>query len=436
MTESPRSNAISIEHAERINYSLQQAGLAPVVRLASVPPEKPVRLKIPPYSEEILLPPGASGNLSIPLNADQFARLSAPVEARLVLEVEGRGSESRPIWISPLCAWSRRRENAAATAAFVLENDPVVAELVRRAGTTPSPADRPPIEDTAERLFDELAPFFGPCYLFERNSFPEDEQAIRFPLQMKYDLGGTCVDLALAYAAALLRSGVSPLLVLVGDEQGPRHVLVGLWVLPRPGLCPAVPSGPLLGQLLRDGAWIPVEVTWACRGATYEGARRKAEEQIGSTGILWGVDVAAARASGIHSLPERPCTTTFGSWKAHILDERTKTLVDVAAETLKGMTVEVVWSGHPADLGKTWELHGFCARIGRGHQHEIGLFEPTVSNPHAVLLVKEGSTHLANLSTKNPAWVEEAIVPYGGSHPIHPGQAFRVGGVTLRLNRS
>lgn len=423
---------IAIDPWQRINYALYHANFEHVVRSIEVPKGLRARLRVAGFSEEMSLPPGKYGDFSPRLDAHMFARLQAATETQIVIEIDGHEPEMHPVLVTPLCAWDQQKGYADATAAYVLENDPVIADLVRQAGTAPDPGgDLPPVERTAERLYRELVPFFGPCYLFQRTLFPPSEQAVRFPLQMKYDLGGTCLDFCLAYAAALLKSSVAPLLVILGDAQGPRHSLVGVWLSGPPAVRP--PDGKALESARRAGLWVPIEVTWALRGETYEEARRKAEEQLERFPLLWGVDILAARRAEIDALPGRPCTTTFNHWEVRTRDERTKTLATAAAETLHGLAVEVLESGHPADLEKRWELTSFRARIGRGYRHDIGLLEATVSDPHAVIFAEGGEIHLADLFSKGRVRLDDGYLPPGQSRPIPVGQVFQVGAVKLRL---
>lgn len=413
---------IDIDYTQRVNFSLCHAGIEPVIQSIQVPPGLRARLRISGYSQEIPLANGRTGPFSPPLDAHMFARLTAPVETRIVIDVEGREPELHPVLVSPLSAWGQRSEHALATAAFVLEDDPVIARFVQEAGME------------AERLYLRMATFFGPCYLFERMLFPPDEQSVRFPIQMKYDLGGTCIDLSLAYAAALRRSGIDPLLVLLDDERGSRHALVGMWLAPLPGRRRPLPDPGLLLRALREGLWVPVEVTAATRGCSWAEARSLAREQIEKNRIEWVVDVAAARETGIYPLPGRPCMTAFNHWETRSLDERTKSMTGAAADALRNLSVEVLESGRPEEVGRKWEIHGFRAGIGKGFQHDVPLFEPTVSDPHAVIFNDGSEVRVKDLLSKNGTWVDGRRLPPGESCPLQPGQIFQVAKVKLRLS--
>jgi hypothetical protein len=255
---------------------------------------------------------------------------------------------------------------------------------------------------------------------------------------MRYDLGGTCIDFVLFYAATLLRSGCAPLVLILGEEHGygHRHALVGLWRSGRRPRHAAVVLGPgAFRSAWRDGACFAVESTWAARDRPFPAALEEAGRALADLRLLWAIDVTAAREAKIGSLPGRPSQTVLGGWEPRITDQPTKTMTERARELLGGLAVEVVASKTPSDAGKRWEIRGFRCRIGHGVQHEVDLDEITVSNPHAVLAVEEERILLIDLQSKNGTRVAgERLAPHV-PRLLEPGDEFEVGGVTLRLVR-
>src|SRR6185312_452364 len=123
-------------------------------------------------------------------------------------------------------------EMAAATACFVLENDPFVIQLCRRARLTSAVigALAHETENGLQRLFESLTDSFKVCYFLDRGLLhPHPEQLVRFPFQMQTDCAGTCADLVFLLAAACRASGYRPIVIILGDALGHRHTLLGLW---------------------------------------------------------------------------------------------------------------------------------------------------------------------------------------------------------------
>jgi hypothetical protein len=131
-------------------------------------------------------------------------------------------------------------------------------------------------------------------------------QKIRLPHQTltrpeRREGQGTCLDLALLFAACLEHLGLQPLLAIV-DMTTWRHALVGVRLRPGAGLEPLLFEP---RRLLDDVVWIdPTGCTRDsdCRLGADE-AVRAAITCLDERPLLFGVDVAAARAESITPLP-------------------------------------------------------------------------------------------------------------------------------------
>ncbi|MEA2603488.1 MAG: hypothetical protein QOF89_4480 [Acidobacteriota bacterium] len=421
---------------DRINYSLVHAGLRQVIRSLKVPPGALTRVRLSAdFSQEIVLPGGVYRDLSPPLVASMFAQLESPLRgAQLILERDDGETRAEPVVLAPLNAWDLDRSNAAATAVFVLEHDRVIAELVRTAGVEPAPAGPGlPACQVAERLFDALKPCLGPRYLFDRKVFPPSEQAVRLPFQMAYDLGGTCIDFVLLYAAALLRAGLRPLVLILGEEEGMRHAIAAFQTPTAASTGMPVQRPADLLAAWQRGEWTAVEVTWTAVDKPWSEAVAAAGREIERGPLLWGIDVAAAREAEIDSLPGRACETTFVGWEARITDQRTQTLTAHAAEILDGVALEVVASRNPADHGHCWDSLPFRVRIGRWPGNDVGLHELTVSQAHALLYGEGSEIRLVDLASKGGTVLAGCHLEPFRSYSLSPGQTFDVAGVKLRL---
>jgi hypothetical protein len=424
---------IDITYSERINYSLSHAGLQSVILSAALLGPELIEVSIAGYSNTMYLAEGRTENVSPTLDAAMFARLSAPVRSQLLIKRGGDLVECHAVTLSPLCAWDQHRAAARATAAFVLENDSLVGELIKLAGEAASASLGP--RDAARRaslIYETLKRLFVPCYYYERNIFPGDEQAVRFPRQMKYDGGGTCVDFAFVYAAALYKAGLRPVVILLGSEFGPRHALVGFWATQRAAGTVLNPSE--LREAVGSGSLVPIEVTCVSSGGSFDDALREGKRATDSLGLLWGVDVDAARGEGIVSLPGKPSGIVIGGWDVRPVGEATATSTAAAAEMFKSMTVRVIESPDAADRRQSYELNSHRIRIGKHpHRDEVWLRARTVSDPHAVLFVRGANVYLEDLFSKNGTFLKgEQLMPH---RPVGicPGDHFRVADVTLLL---
>jgi hypothetical protein len=426
---------MTIKHSNHVNFSLVHTGCQSVISSITIPTEGKGQIRIIGYSETLRLNAKTTGSVSPPLDAFMFAQLSGPIQTQLIAECDGSTQQIYPVTVSPLYAWDQRRKYAKATAAFALENDQIVSDVVQRAKTTPDPSGiQRPVHEIGELLYEQIKQSFKPCYLYERNIFPPHEQAVRLPKQMKYDVGGTCIDFVLVYAATLYKAGCSPVVMILGEEFGPRHALIGIWTVN--WQIESVISATTLSDALNAQAIVPIEVTSLIYGNSYQEAVEEGKKRTNTFSLLWGVDVSAARREGITSLPGRPCETIIGGWEARITDEHTKTGTSDAKNILKGTSVEVIASGHPLDRGKPWEIKGYRARIGRNpHHDEICLHDPTVSNPHGVLFAKDVKVYIEDLYSKNGTFIEGTRIIPQEPRLLEEGQIFQAGDVKLQLCR-
>jgi hypothetical protein len=93
-------------------------------------------------------------------------------------------------------------------------------------------------------------------YAWEEHSDEPGRQVIRPPDQvLRYPGHGTCLDLAVTFAAACLVAGLRPVVVIVKPERpGPLHAVVAVWLA----------AGPVRGH--RRGRGLPGPAPLACPG--------------------------------------------------------------------------------------------------------------------------------------------------------------------------
>lgn len=200
-------------------------------------------------------------------------------------------------------------------AAFVQPNHPVLAGVLREVGarmqaaTGSSALDGYQQNDPKRAMalvgaVHEALRSHGITYVNPPPSFERVGQKVRTPEQVLGDRLGTCLDLALLYAAVFEHIGLRPLVVL---QKG--HAFVGAWLVP--GSAPdAWIAGGLAVELRKRadlGALVVLECTLACGAgqpfavAVAAGRRHlDADDQFADV-----LDVAAARSAGVQPMSLR-----------------------------------------------------------------------------------------------------------------------------------
>ena len=99
----------------------------------------------------------------------------------------------------------------------------------------------------------------GVRYVSAPPSFEEVGQKIRLPEQVLGERLGTCLDLALLYAALFEHVGLDPFVIV---QRG--HALVGCWLEPRAVEEPTFGSALELRKAVAAGVAVALEATVAC----------------------------------------------------------------------------------------------------------------------------------------------------------------------------
>ncbi len=429
---------VTLDYEPCLNYSLLHSGCRHLIRSATVPQGQTARVFVPGFTNaDLHLGEGETRNLSPVFDAKRLAELGEPVRAQLVVRSSPGWQGIHPLAILPLRAWDQRRQYAEATAAFVLENDPFVTRILRKAEAGP-PADgspRPALQ-VWRRLYEAVARGFEVCYLYERGVLTEhhSEQLVRFPTQMQCDLGGTCLDLALLFAAAAYAAGCQPVILLLGQEFGARHALAAVWTgpaRPRPVVLPAE----TLRERVARAELLPLECTWLAEDRPFEDAFQEGRRRAQAGPILWGVDIAAARTQvpRIPALPEPAYNVVLGVSPGTVTGAYTTTRSLEASALLSKRSLEVVSSRHPADDGRSWRLRGFAVRIGRAVHNQVRLADLSVSREHAVLFAKDRQVFVRDLGSTFGTAVDDVPVDPYAPRAWLKGQTLRIGAVELRL---
>jgi hypothetical protein len=176
------------------------------------------------------------------LDTDRLRRVKETEKATLVLRLQSAEKEgwrslwsrSVPVEIKPYNELVVHPELLDIMAAFVMPNDPYISNLIsdarpyleKLAGNTlfcGYQAGPEHVHAMVNALYDLLADRI--TYNNPPASFEGTGQKIRLPREVVESQRGTCLDLALLYAAMIEHVGVNPLIVLV-----PGHAFPGYWV--------------------------------------------------------------------------------------------------------------------------------------------------------------------------------------------------------------
>jgi len=229
----------------------------------------------------------------------------------------------------PVDQWQNDDENRQWLPSFILPRDPVIRRLVEVAqkylaaiADDPSTgfnayADKPNGADAQVRaLWFALLNDFSLSYITEPPSFQEKAQRLRSPSAVMEGKRGTCIDLALLFAAALEYVEIYPAIILFAD-----HALVGFyrneqahekvrdymdrnaksdeqaWMLGK-----NIQS--LIKQMIDSGELVGVETVGLTKHQSFEKAKEEGTNRIElGVDFEYLVDVRIAREGGVTPLP-------------------------------------------------------------------------------------------------------------------------------------
>ena len=337
-----------------LNYSLVHAGM-PFFRsltLTNVGSESlddlELQISLDPFarSDKVILDrlsPGAPHTLTeldFHYNLQQLLELRDPLSVRVDVQVCGESvaPENAPqVTVLPARAWHCAGHEAA-LASFVLKESDAVEEVITRArpllrclvrGATAwedvQERDADPATTIAKTLYFCLQERYEIAYGREPHYYGKDWQAARFSAGVLDELEGTCIDLALLFAACLEDRSLCPLIVVVQSGIHPagyeiQHALVGCWKEAslrwnrfRPSK-PVEKDGQRIMSWLKDGDLILIDPVGFAHGKdadqlfskSLKSARnyleRACARQPGHA-FRYAVDIEVARLGKIQPLP-------------------------------------------------------------------------------------------------------------------------------------
>jgi hypothetical protein len=243
--------------------------------------------------------------IDLRLSHRELQPLTARVTETLTIRVDNRTLLRQDIPILGYYEWSHRVGFRKSLACFVTPYHPVIEGIVAKL-----PPSAAALEERIEALYNCLKDQYDLAYWIEPPSYESQSQEVRPPHQMMFpDLNqktgkGTCIDLALLFAACLENMGLQPLIIITGDNAVPSHAFLGCWTYNARRYEPVIQSFDKLGR--KQHLLLLLETTGCTdrfgNKQSYAAAKEKAAGQFSAATFLFAVDVAAARGNGIMPL--------------------------------------------------------------------------------------------------------------------------------------
>lgn len=162
--------------------------------------------------------------------------MSGYLQIKITAEEHERYKESLPIEVLSFDSWSGASALPEIIASFVTPNRPFIMEIIKQASfilekNTGNNAMDGYQSGDPNRVLAQLAAIFSSIQSYQITytnppaSFEQEGQKIRFPDVLKENRLGTCLDLALLYAACAEAIGLNPLIVFLKG-----HAFPGFWL--------------------------------------------------------------------------------------------------------------------------------------------------------------------------------------------------------------
>lgn len=235
--------------------------------------------------------------------------------------------------------------------AFVMPNHPAVAEIMRTASDlllkSTGSSSLEGYQSGSKRATEIAGALFGALsktdirYVNPPAQF-QDLQPVRTPEQVIDGRLGTCLDLAVTYAACLEQAGISPVLFLV-----PGHAFAGFLSSENSSLGePVTYAAGDIDNLVQTGAVVPIETVDITKGASFDqavanGHRRVAESHSAfaasppdarAVRIDALIDVRLSRKNEIRPIPARE-RDDDGRIVVHVFEDADRIAADVSRRT-------------------------------------------------------------------------------------------------------
>lgn len=321
---------VQVEFVPWVNYSLMHCGLPQIHRLlirngaGEDLTDVLIKVWIPDYGDmwQKTIPSIGAGvehveeAIRIQINKKRLQAVTEAENAALQIEVS---TDERKIYagtydihIHAYNHWVYHPNCPELLASFVMPNNAAVEKAVEAAkphlkelcGKTSfdgyQSGDPSKVDCIAKSLFQAMQEELNITYINPPPSFERSGQKIYLPDRVVGSQQGTCLDLALFYAAGLERTGLAPVIFLVTG-----HAFLGYWRSEGAGFdAPSTGEWELVVKAVTDGLLVPVNST------TFTAEQRDFEDAVAeATGYLkesdafdYLVDVGQSRRHGIRPM--------------------------------------------------------------------------------------------------------------------------------------
>jgi hypothetical protein len=322
---------LQIEFQPRVNYSLVLSGI-PFIRAVVVHNETGADLPAVELAAALGLTTGAEvvwrRSIAGPLVAGGVTRIDDPRDFDLFSPLLAGASESAiatldvtandarilaTVEVSAFNEWLNFPGLHASIAAFVQPNTSAVTTILRAAsdlllkktnsGSLEGYQSGPERAHQLAGAIYESIRALGVTYINPPASFERTGQKVRTTEQVLRDRFGTCVDLAVLYAACLEAVGLSPLVFITRN-----HAFGGFYTAETYGERATIEQVNVLTNLVESGAATPVELTGLGPGSgslDFSRAKKAGADYFRTDFHLLQtmVDVTRARIDGVRPMP-------------------------------------------------------------------------------------------------------------------------------------
>jgi len=322
---------LQIEFQPRVNYSLVLSGI-PFIRAVVVHNETGADLPAVELAAALGLTTGAEvvwrrsiagplvaggvTRIDDPRDFDLFSPLLAGASESAIATLDVTANEARilaTVEVSAFNEWLNFPGLHASIAAFVQPNTSAVTTILRAAsdlllkktnsGSLEGYQSGPERAHQLAAAIYESIRALGVTYINPPASFERTGQKVRTTEQVLRDRFGTCVDLAVLYAACLEAVGLSPLVFVTRN-----HAFGGFYSAETYGERATIEQVNVLTNLVESGAATPVELTGLGPGSgslDFSRAKKAGADYFRTEFHLLQtmVDVTRARIDGVRPMP-------------------------------------------------------------------------------------------------------------------------------------
>lgn len=339
---------VQVKCLPTVNYSLIHAHVpflseVTVFNESAIPlSDVHLRLVLPHYAESdwiqvSLIPAKGSHTVNpLPHFSFDFHRLrDLPAQETVAVEIEMNGERLPvipPVEVRVLSAnaWHFAGHEIA-LAGFVIPNSDAINETVSKARSdlrrllkevkgfadAIESTDPKALEKILKAFYFFLLDHYEIAYEYERRlSYAPEWQAVRFHHEVLEELAGTCIDLALLFAACLESVHCDPLILVIKMDAHTQHAVVGCWrnCMPRqydgtPQWGAVVEDEEKVRQWVMSGDIFVLDSIGFAKsqnfpeGMGFSQCRGKGIEYVQNYPLVYALDIVAAREAGIAPMP-------------------------------------------------------------------------------------------------------------------------------------